>query len=176
MADESWETLVKAAENQGFAEPAPIGTHTVRVESAEAGESSQKKTPQIEFKLKVTEGPHAGKRPTTFPARIYKTDKAAGMFLGNMSAFGITGKTLVAHKPTLDQIARVLVGKTVQVTTRADRDGRLSNDGNPIIEMAGTFKAPATGAQEVTSFPPVSSVHKPVVGNAAGGFTKDPGF
>lgn len=175
MADESWETLVKAAENQGFAEPAPLGTYTVRVESAEAGESSRKQTPQIEFKLKITEGPHAGKRPTTFPARIYKTEKAAGMFLGNMAAFGINGKILVAHKPTLDQIARALVGKTVQVTTRLDRDGRTSNDGNPIIEMSGTFKAPASGAQEVTSFPPVLSVHTPAAG-ASGGFTTDPGF
>lgn len=175
MADESWESLVKAAETQGFAEPAPVGTYTVRVEGAEAGESSQKKTPQIEFKLKITEGPHAGKRPTTFAARIYKTEKAAGMFLGNMAAFGITGKTLIAHKPTLDQIARVLVGKTVQISSRADKNGRLSNDGNPIIEMSGTFKAPATGAAEVTNFPAVSSVHQPVVG-ASGGFTTDPGF
>lgn len=175
MADESWETLVKAAENQGFAEPAPIGTYTVRVEGAEAGESSQKKTPQIEFKLKVVAGPHQGKRPTTFPARIYKTEKAAGMFLGNMTAFGITGKTLVAHKPTLDQIARVCIGKTVQITTRVDRNGRKSNDGSDIIEMSGTFKAPESGAAEVTSFPPVSSVHTPVV-NGSGGFTTDPGF
>lgn len=171
MADESWETLVKAAESQGFAEPAPLGTYTVRVEGAEAGESSQKKTPQIEFKLKITEGPHAGKRPTTFAARIYKTEKAAGMFLGNMTAFGITGKTLVAHKPTLEQIARVCIGKTVQITTRVDRQGRKSNDGSDIIEMAGTFKAPPTGAAEVTSFPAATVNAAP-----AGGFTTDPGF
>lgn len=173
MADESWEALVKAAEENGFAEPAPLGTYTVRVESAEAGESSQKKTPQIEFKLKITEGPHAGKRPTTFAARIYKTEAAAGMFLGNMAAFGITGKTLIAHKPTLAQIARVLVGKTVQVTTRLDRNGRKTNDGSDIIEMAGTFKAPASGAAEVTSFPPVTVNTAPA---ASGGFSSDPGF
>lgn len=171
MADESWETLVKAAEESGFAECAPIGTYTVRVEGAEAGESSKKKTPQIQFKLKITEGPHAGKRPTTFKATIYKTEAAAGMFMGNMAAFGISGKLLVAHKPTLDQIARALVGKTAQITTRHDRDGRLDNSNNPIIEMAGTFKAPASGAAEVTSFPPVLANAAP-----AGGFTTDPGF
>jgi hypothetical protein len=175
MADESWEALVKAAEENGFAEPAPLGTYTVRVEGAEAGESSQKKTPQIEFKLKITEGPHAGKRPTTFAARIYKTEKAAGMFLGNMGAFGITGKTLITHKPTLAQIARVCIGKTVQITTRLDRQGRKSNDGSDIIEMAGTFKAPLTGAAEVTSFPPVTAA---AIDNAvsAGGYATDPGF
>lgn len=173
MADESWESLVKAAETQGFAEPAPVGTYTVRVEGAEAGESSQKKTPQIEFKLKVVDGPHQGKRPTTFPARIYKTEKAAGMFLGNMTAFGISGKTLVAHKPTLEQIARVCIGKTVTITTRVDRNGRKSNDGSDIIEMAGTFKVPASGAVEVTSFPPVTVNAAAPTG---GGFASDPGF
>lgn len=171
MADESWEALVKAAEENGFAECAPVGTYTVRVEGAESGESSKKKTPQIQFKLKITEGPHAGKRPTTFKATIYKTEAAAGMFMGNMSAFGITGKTLIGHKPTLDQIARALVGKTVQITTRPDRDGRTDNSGTTIIEMAGTFKAPASGATEVTSFPPVTVNAAP-----AGGFSSDPGF
>lgn len=171
MADESWETLVKAAEENGFAECAPVGTYTVRVDGAEAGESSKKKTPQIQFKLKITAGPHAGKRPTTFKATIYKTEAAAGMFMGNMSAFGITGKTLIAHKPTLDQIARSLVGKSVQIVTRLDRDGRTDNSGNAIIEMAGTFRAPEAGAAEVTSFPPVLANAAP-----AGGYTTDPGF
>lgn len=172
MADIDWDAMVKAAEEGGFTAPAPLGTYTVRVESAEAGESSRKKTPQIALKLKITEGPHAGKRPTTFAHTFYRTEASAGMFMGNLNAFGITGQILVQHRPTLDQIARVLVGKTAVITTRnATGEYALMNDGSNKIEAMGTLKAPASGAVEVTSFPPVSMNAAP-----AGGFATDPGF
>jgi hypothetical protein len=180
MADQDWASYVKTAEESGFGEPAPLGTYTVQILSAEAGESSNKKTPQIQIKMKITEGPHAGKRPTHFAPCIYKSEGSAGMFIGSLAAVGITGEVLVKHNPTLDQIARSMNGKTVQVTTRhATGKYEMMNDGvTKKIEMAGLLKPPASGAVEVTSFPPVTANTVVNAGSSApaGGFTTDPGF
>lgn len=176
MADESWDDYVAEAEASGFGEAAPFDTYQVRIESAEAGESSKAKTPLIEVRTKIIDGPHAGKKATTYPATFYKSNKSAAgkaMFMSNMKAFGITGETLVKHKPTLAQIAAVLPGKVVTIKTgpKKNQDGSVNDE---IADMIGTFKAPETGAIEVTSFPPVMGGGG---GTAApSGYTSDPGF
>jgi Protein of unknown function (DUF669) len=174
MTTVPWDVLVAKAKTEGFTEVAPVGSYQCRIESAEAGESSQKKTPQIDMRLKITEGEHAGKRPTTFSHRIYMTEANASIFMQNLNAFGITNEVAVQHRPTLDQIARAIVGKVVTVVTQeAKRDGvvQLDRDNNPQIEVKWSLKAPQSGAVAVTSFPPVGGGYA-----APGGSTEDPGF
>ena len=176
MADESWDDYVAEAEASGFGEAAPFGTYQVRIESAEAGESSKAHTPLIEVRAKIVHGDHAGKKATTYPATFYKSNKSAAgkaMFITNMKAFGITGETLVKHKPTLAQIAAVLPGKVVTIKTgpKKNQDGSVNDE---VADMIGTFKPPAEGAVEVTSFPPVAAA--PAQAAAAAGYTSDPGF
>lgn len=172
MADESWDDIVTEAENSGFGEPAPLGKYEVKIISAEAGESSTKKTPEIALKLKITKGEHAGKSPTTYPHKFWKTQKAAWSVTGNCNAVGISNDTLRAHKPTLAQIAAVMVGKVVNVTTtyEIDKDTKepvvLRNGDNKIV-VRGTMNAPDGGANPVTAFPPVPQIHTPVVGGVS---------
>jgi hypothetical protein len=178
MTTVPWDVLVAKAKETVITEVAPVGSYQVRVESATAGESSAKKTPQIEIRLKITEGEHAGKRPTTFHHRIYQTEASASIFMENMKAFGITDEALLQHRPTLDQIARVIVGKTVTVKTQiAKRNGEVQTDrnGDSQIEVSWSFRTPAAGATAVTEFPPVGGGH---VGTNASthGNTIDAGF
>jgi hypothetical protein len=158
MTTVPWDVLVAKAKESGVTEVAPIGTYQVRIESAEAGESSQKKTPQIEVRLKITEGEHAGKRPTTFHHRVYMTENNASLFMKSMKALGISDETLMQLRPTLDQIARAIIGKTVTVKTQAaKRDGQvqMDRDGNPQVEVSWELRPPRDGALAVTEFPPV---------------------
>lgn len=178
MTTVPWDVLVAKAKESGVTEVAPIGTYQVRIEAAEAGESSQKKTPQIEVRLKITEGEHAGKRPTTFHHRIYMTENNASLFMKSMKALGITDEALVQQRPTLDQIARAIIGKTVTVKTQeAKRNGevQMDRDGNPQVEVSWELKPPRDGAIAVTEFPPVGGGH---VGTNASthGSAIDPGF
>jgi hypothetical protein len=181
MTTVPWDVLVAKAKTESVTEVAPIGTYQVRVESAESGESSQKKTPQIEMRLKITEGEHAGKRPTTFNHRIYMTEANASMFMQNMNAFGITNEVLVQQRPTLDQVARAIVGKVVTAKTQVAKDNRNNNevkvdrDGNPQIEVAWSFKSPRDGAIAVTEFPPVGGGHVGTNASTHAGAI-DPGF
>ena len=180
MTTVPWDVLVAKAKESGVTEVAPIGNYQVRIESAEAGESSQKKTPQIEMRLKITEGEHAGKRPTTFHHKIYMTENNASLFMKSMKALGITDESLVQQRPTLDQIARAIIGKTVTVKTQEAIDNRpgmnhavkTDRDGNPQVEVAWELKPPRDGAIAVTEFPPVGG-GAPAM---AGGSTIDPGF
>jgi hypothetical protein len=100
------------------------------------------------------------------------------MFMQNMKAFGISDEVLVSQRPTLDQIARAIIGKTVTAKTQvAKRNGEAQTDreGNPQIEVAWSFKAPRDGASAVTEFPPIGGGH---VGTNASthGSAIDPGF
>lgn len=173
MTDTDWDTIVKAAEDSGYGAPAPLGTYVVRVESAEAGESRKKRTPQISLKLKIIEGPYAGKRPTTMPHTFWKTEGAAGMFIGNLAAFGITTDALITHRPTLAQLAAVMEGKTVTITTKNETgEFALMQDGTTKVVALGVLKAPPGGAVAVTEFPAVAAPSQA----PAGGFSSDPGF
>jgi len=183
MADYGWDDLVKDAEEKGFGQVAPPGDYTVRVESAESKMSSGKgasgvSNPMIQCKLKITEGPHAGKKPTSpFDHYIVKSPNAARMFLGNMNAFGITAESLTTLRPTMEQIAKLITGKTVVVTTQVDPKEPKDRDGNDRIQVKGTLKPPVGGVVAVTEFPAVSAVEQ-VYGTAPASVatTTDPGF
>ena len=160
MADESWDDIVTEAETSGFGEPAPLGTYEVKIISAVAGESSKKKTPEIKLKLKITKGPHAGKPATTYGHTFWKTQAAAWSVVGNCNAVGISNETLKAKKPTLAQIAAVMVDKVVNVTTVHEIDRATKEvvkiNGVEKVVVKGTMQAKDGGAIPITSFPAVA--------------------
>lgn len=161
MADESWDDIVTEAENSGFGEPAPLGKYEVKIISAEAGESSTKKTPQIRMKFKITKGEHAGKPATTYGHTFWKTKAAAWSVTGNCNAVGISNETLKAQRPTLAQIAAVMVGKVVNVTTMYEidkdtKEPRTDRNGANVIVVKGTMQPKDGGATPVTAFPSIA--------------------
>lgn len=172
MADESWDDIVTEAENSGFGEPAPIGgPYEVRIIGAEAVELGDQKKPAIKMKFKITREEHAGKPATTFGHTVWKSP--AWVIVNNCAAVGITGEVLKTHKPTMSQIAAVMEGKIVSITTQAATDWKtkepkLDRDNNPIIEVKGTMqKSKFTPAPTVAAFPPVgSSAGAPVSASA----------
>jgi hypothetical protein len=177
MATVPWDDLVAKAKESGHTEVAPVGVYQVRVESASDGEN-QNGNAYVEVRLKITEGEHAGKRPTTFYHKCYSTVGSASIFMDNLKAFGITKEAVLQHRPTLDQIARAIVGKTVTAKTKVATDNRNNNAvkldraGNPQVEVSWSFQAPAAGATAVIEFPPVGGN-----GLAAASFDNaDPGF
>jgi hypothetical protein len=177
MTTVPWDVLVANAKEVVRTEVAPVGRYQCRIESASDGENPNGNA-YIEVRLKITEGEHAGKRPTTFYHKCYSTEGSASVFMGNLKAFGITKETVLQHRPTLDQIARVIVGKIVTAKTKVATDNRKNNevkldrDGNPQIEVSWSFEAPAAGAIAVTEFPSVGG-HDMAV---AAGSMEDAGF
>jgi hypothetical protein len=177
MTTVPWDELVSKAKDAGITEVAPVGTYQCRIESASDGEN-QNGNAFIEVRLKVTEGEHAGKRPTTFYHKCYSTVGSASIFMDNLKAFGISKEAVLQHRPTLDQIARAIIGKTVTAKTKVATDNRNGNavktdrNGDPQIEVAWSFHAPRTGAVAITEFP-AGGGHGPAV---AAGSTIDPGF
>jgi uncharacterized protein DUF669 len=178
MTTVPWDVLVAKAKENGHTEVAPVGVYQCRIEAAEAGEN-QNGNAFIETRLKITEGEHAGKRPTTFYHKIYQTEKTVNIFMQNMKAFGITDETVLQQRPTLDQVARAIIGKTVTVKTKVATDNRKNNEvktdreGNPQVEVSWSFSAPRDGAVAVTEFPPVGGGAPTIRG---GSTINDPGF
>lgn len=172
MADESWDDIVAEAENSGFGEPAPLGTYEVKIIGAEAVELGQDKKPAIKMKFKITRDEHAGKPATTFGHTVWKSP--AWVIVNNCAAVGITGEVLKQHRPTMSQIAAVMEGKVVSITTQAGidwktKEPKLDRNNSPVIEVKGTMqKSKFTPAPVVTAFPPVSSTNGSVAAAAAG--------
>lgn len=169
MADLGWNEIVAEAGDR-FNVP-PEGEYQAIVESAEATVSKNSGNQMIAVKLKIAEGPHAGKRPKT--TYIVKSAKAAGMLMGHLKAVGITAEVLKAHNPTMAQIAAVIVGKRVGIEVKHEE---YRGEAQAVVNF--NMRPPTGGAKEVTGFPPVAQVAAQggASGTTAGGHTTDPGF
>jgi len=146
MADESWEDMITAAADRFNV--APEGTFEFRIEDAESTVFSSG-NPGIKVKLKIANGPEAGKSIKT--VNVVRSPKAAGLFLDHLAAVGISADTLMQAKPTLDQIAKIMPGKHVSGTVK-----HKEYQGRTQAELQWNMKPPAGGAVPVTAFPAVS--------------------
>jgi len=167
MADLPWDEIVAEAGDR-FNVP-PVGKYTALIEEAEATVSKSTGNPMIVVKLKISEGPHAGKRPKK--VYVTKSAKAAGMLMGHLKAVGIDAETLKKHKPTMAQIAAVMVGKRVNVEIVHDE---YRGETQAVVQYS--MRQPEGGAVAVTSFPAVAEPTPAAAGAPAQGFTEDPGF
>jgi len=169
MADLGWDDIVAEAGDR-FNVP-PEGKYVAVIEEAESTVSKSTGNPMIAVKLKISEGPHAGKRPKT--TYVVKSAKAAGMLLGHLKAVGITAETLKKHSPTMPQIAAVMVGKRVSIEVKHEE---YRGETQAVVNF--TMRQPEGGAVEVTSFPPITAETTVSAGSSApaSGFTSDPGF
>lgn len=176
MADQSWDDILTIAGDKF--DILPEGSYPAVIKAAEATVSKNSGNDMIACTVKVSEGPHAGKGVKTVyvskPGPGTKPDKMEGavdMFMRHLKSVGITIDILRTHKPTTAQIARVMEGKAVTIVVKHTEWPKGS--GELQAENQGPLRPPASGAVEVTSFPPVMATAPAA---ASGGYTTDPGF
>lgn len=168
MADLEWDEIVAEAGDR-FNVP-PEGKFPAVIEETEVTTSKSSGAPMIVAKLKIAEGPHAGKRPKK--VYVVKSAKAAGLLMGHLKAVGIDAETLKKHKPTMAQIAAVMVGKRVNIEIKHEE---YRGETQAVVNFS--MRQPEGGAVAVTSFPPVAAEPAPAAGgSASGGYSSDPGF
>lgn len=144
MADETWDAFIEEA-GDAF-NPLPEGEYAFIITDAE-GKVSSSGNPMVRVSAKVTDGPHAGKAIKDF--YVLRMASQAKKFVMHMQAVGITIETLSQHKPTMQQLAKVMIGKPF----RGKVKHTSSDDFGDAVELSWAMKPPATGAVAVTSFP-----------------------
>lgn len=167
MADLDWDEIVAEAGDR-FNVP-PEGNFVAIIEEAENAVSKNGGNPMIVLKLRISEGPHANKRPKK--TYMVKSAKAAGMFLGHAKAVGISADTLKKLRPTMAQIAAVLPGKRVSIEIKHEE---YRGETQAVVNFA--MKPPPGGAVEITEFPAVAATEPTAPAGGGQGFTSDPGF
>lgn len=144
MADESWDDFMTEAAD--VLKPLPEDTYDFVITAAE-GKVSAAGNHMIKVSAKVASGPFANKGIKDF--FVIRSASQAKKFVENLKAMGITMDTIAAHKPTMQQLAAVMVGKQF----RGKVKHTSSEDFGDAVELSWSMKPPATGAVAVTSFP-----------------------
>lgn len=144
MADETWDAFIEEAAD-AF-NPLPEGTYDFIITETE-GKISSSNNPMVRVSAKVASGPQAGKTIKDF--YVLRMASQAKKFVLHMKAMGITIETLTAHKPTMQQLAKVMEGKPF----RGKVKHTSSDDFGDAVELSWAMMPPATGAVAVTSFP-----------------------
>lgn len=147
MADETWDAFIEEAAD-AF-NPLPEGTYDFITTETE-GKISSTGNPMVKVKAKVVSGPHAGKSIKAF--YVIRSASQAKKFVLHMKAMGITIETLTAHKPTMQQLAKVMENKPFRGKVRHTSDDTFGD----AVELSWAMLPPTTGAVAVTSFPALS--------------------
>lgn len=159
MADESWDDFITEA-GDAFV-MLPEGEYDFVITEAE-GKVSKSGNPMVRVAAKVTTGPHAGKSIKDF--YVLRAASQAKKFVLHMRAMGITIETLAAHKPTMQQLAKAMEGKTFRGKVKHNSD----DDFGDSVDLAWAMKPPTGGAVAVTSFPALTEAESLGYGSGAG--------
>lgn len=147
MADESWDDFI--AEAKDVFTLLPEDEYDFVITSAE-GKLSKTNNPMVRVSAKVASGPHAGKAiKDFFVLRITTSQSQIKKFVQHMQAMGIDMSTIAQHKPTMQQLAKVMEGKPFRGKVRHTSDDNYGDD----VELSWAMKPPTGGATAVTSFP-----------------------
>lgn len=144
MADESWDSFISEAAD--VLTPLPEDTYDFVVTKAE-GKTSKSGNPMVQVSAKVTTGPHAGKGIKDF--YVLRMASQAKKFVENMTAMGISMDLLMKEKPTMQQVALVMVGRPFRGKVRHT----TSEDYGDAVELSWAMKPPTGGADPVLTFP-----------------------
>lgn len=150
MADETWAEFLAEAEDVFTL--LPEDEYDFIITKTE-GKVSKSGNPMVVVSSKVASGPHAGKAIKDFYVmRLTSSPSWIKKFMQHMQAMGIDMSTLAQHKPTMQQIAKVMEGKQFRGKVRHTSDDNYGDD----VELSWAMKPPTGGAVAVTSFPPLS--------------------
>lgn len=150
MADESWDEYIEKA--QDVFTLLPEDEYDFVITKTE-GKVSKSGNPMVQVSAKVASGPHAGKAiKDFFVMRLTSSPTWIKKFMQHMQAMGIDMATLAQHKPTMQQLAKVMEGKPFRGKVRHTSDDNYGDD----VELSWAMQPPTGGATAVTSFPTLS--------------------
>lgn len=126
----------------------PTGPYNVVVQEADKQLSSTGKD-MIKIRVQVTDGPYANRVLFNYIVFSQDNPKAMRMTLERLAAFGLTREVIAANRPSISQIADMLVG--LKAIARVD------------IQKSGDY----AGRNEIKGFKPLDGAPAPTVAAAA---------
>ena len=174
---------------QGDFEALPKGPYEVVVQEADKQIASTGRD-MIKVRVQVTGGPYANRVLFNYIVFAKENPKAMRMTLERLAAFGLTREFIATHKPSIAEIAELLVGRkataVVGIQESGDYKGRneiksfrpLEDADQPTPSVVASKPAgvpniptPVVAASAPTPVVPVPAV---ITGGAAGGLVEDP--
>lgn len=129
-------------------ESLPAGPYNVVVQKAEKQVATTGKD-MIKTQVQVTEGPYANRVLFNYIVFSQDNPRAMRMTLERLSAFGLTREVIAEHKPSISQIADMLVGRKAVAVVAIQGPEAGQYEGRNEIKR---FK-PIEGDQPVVSVP-----------------------
>lgn len=157
MSDLNWDEVlggVEAEEKEnpdrggGDFEALPAGPYEVVVQEADKQVSSTNKD-MIKVRVQVTTGPYANRILFSYIVFAKENPKAMRMTLERLAAFGLTREFIASQRPSIPQIAELLVGRKATAVVA--------------IQDKGEYK----GRNEIKSFRALDGVAQPAPAVAA---------
>lgn len=139
-------------------EALPTGPYNVVVQEADKQVASTGKD-MIKLRVQVTDGPYANRVLFNYIVFSQDNPKAMRMTLERLAAFGLTREVIAANRPSISQIADMLVGRKavarVDVQKSGDYAGRNEIKGFKALEgvTQPAVAAPAASQPGVPNIP-----------------------
>lgn len=151
MSDLDWDSVLgdvaeEEKENPGGGggdfETIPKGPYEVVVQEADKQTAQSSGNDMIKVRVQITGGPYANR--VLFSYIVFTTGNPKGMrvTLDKLAAFGVTREVIAASKPSIPQIAEMLVGRKAIATVGIQEKGEYKGNN----EVKG-FKPLTDGAQ-----------------------------
>ncbi len=127
---------------QGDFEALPKGPYKVVVQEADKQLASTGKD-MIKVRVQVTDGPYANRVLFNYIVFAKENPKAMRMTLERLAAFGLTREFIATQKPSISEIAELLVGRKATAVVG--------------VQDSGEYK----GRNEIKRFNPLEGVEQP---------------
>lgn len=147
-------------------EALPAGPYTVVVQEADKQVSKTGKD-MIKIRVQVSEGPYANRVLFNYIVFSQDNPKAMRMTLERLAAFGVTRETIATTRPSISQIADMLVGRKAVAVVAIQAEGEYAgrNEIKRFKPLEGVDQPPVT-VPAVTQ-PGVPNIPQPVVAASA---------
>lgn len=174
MSDLNWDDVLGSVEKEETDNPStndfealPAGPYEVVVQEADKQVASTGKD-MIKVRVQVTSGPYANRVLFNYIVFSQDNPKAMRLTLERLAAFGLTREFIATHKPSIPQIAELLVGRkataVVGIQKGGDYDGRNEIKSFKPLNADAAQPAPTLTASKPAGVPniPTPEVSTPV--------------
>ena len=151
----------KEKPNGGF-EALPAGPYEVVVQDANK-QTSKAGNDMIQVQVKVTGGPYVNRTLYSYFVFSQGSPKGMRMTLERIAAFGLTRDYIAKNKPSISEIAELLVGLKATAIVAIQKDGEYkgNNEIKSFRPLDGAAPAAPAAPAAVESKPGVPNIPKP---------------